>query len=499
MALSSAVLRQVIEEIAPALQGGWVQKIEQPSECTLLFQVRVPGRTHRLLINCEPKTARLHLTEGRFPNPPSPPPFCRSLRAHLLGAKIDAIAQVPDDRIVKLVCASRHGRRTIVCELTGKHSDVLILDEDGKILNRLLYRHGLIGQPYTPPPKPQRCSESTVREPLSFSDKEDFPVSSALDRYYAQLEEDLAKQQAQEARLRVLREAIKKERRRLDAWRDDLHRAAKYSDCARYGELIKANLSTIEKGADHVTVIDYFDERLPSMTIPLNPAKSPQDNMADYFAKHRKYLAAEQALRPRIEQAERNLTRYQEELLAIQQGIWTPPSSVGPEARLVVSLARTRLPEPAKKRRGPFRRFVSSDGLLIFVGRNAQENEQLTFGLAQGHDLWLHARGVPGSHVLVRLKKGADVPPETLRDAAVLALLYSDLKKSAQGEVIYTRRKWVRKAKGRATGSVLVEQEHTLHVRLDQRRVERLKNRSLVEGAAEGPLNLALKNKGNER
>lgn len=488
MTLSSTDLRQILDEIAPALQGGWIQKIEQPSAWTLIFHVRVPGHTHRLLFTCHPQTARLHLTERHFPNPPHPLPFCRSLRAHLLGGKITTIVQIPDDRIVEIVCTTRHGTRTLVCELTGKHSNMLILNEDRKVLNSLSHRRSSIGQSYTPPPKPQRRNESTARVPICLSGEGNFPISSALDQHYAQREEDLAKQQAQESRLRALREAIKKERRRLDAWRDDLHRATKYRDYARYGELIKANLSTIKKGADHVTVIDYFDERLPSMTIPLNPAKSPQDNMADYFAKYRKYLAAEQALQPKIEQAERNLTRYQEELSAIQQGTWTPPDSADSNATPIGSVSSSRLPQPEKKRHGPFRRFVSFDGLPIFVGRNAQENEQLTFGLAQGHDLWLHARGAPGSHVLVRLKKGVDVPPETLHDAAVLALLYSDLKKSGQGDVIYTKRKWVRKARGRTPGSVLVEQEHTLHIHLDQKRLERLKRSALAGEAADDQL-----------
>ncbi|MFN3681029.1 MAG: NFACT family protein, partial [Nitrospira sp.] len=453
----------------------------------------------RLLINCEPKTVRLHLTGSRFPNPPFPPPFCQSLRAHLLGAKIEAITQVPNDRIVTFTCASRHGRRTIVCELTGKHSDVLILNEEGHILNRLFHRRGLIGQPYTPPPKPQHGSPPTATDPICLSNEGDFPISSALDRYYAQVEEARSRQQAQEARLRVLKEAIKKERRRLDAWRDDLYRATKYRDYARYGELIKANLSTIKKGADHVTVIDYFDERLPSLTIPLNPTKSPSANMADYFAKYRKYLAAEQALRPRIEQAERNLTQYQEELAAIQQGTWPHPSSIQPGTHPASPLSLTHRPQPEKKRRRAFRRFISFDGLSIFVGRNAQENEQLTFSLAQGHDLWLHARGVRGSHVLVRLKKDADVPPETLCDAAMLALLYSDLKKSGQGEVIYTKRKWIRKATGRPPGSVHIEREQVLYVRLDQRRVERLRHHALVDEAAEDQRHASLTRQGKER
>jgi predicted ribosome quality control (RQC) complex YloA/Tae2 family protein len=119
--------------------------------------------------------------------------------------------------------------------------------------------------------------------------------------------------------------------------------------------------------------------------------------------------------------------------------------------------------------------------LAIFVGRNAQENDELTFGLAKSDDLWLHARGTPGSHVVVRLGKGGEPPVETLRDAATLALLYSDLKKSGKGEVVYTRRKWVKKAKGQAPGAVTITQEKSLHVSLDKTRLDALKVRSAGE------------------
>ena len=134
-----------------------------------------------------------------------------------------------------------------------------------------------------------------------------------------------------------------------------------------------------------------------------------------------------------------------------------------------------------EQRQGPFRRFISSDGLAIYVGRNARENDELTFGLAKSEDPWLHARGTPGSHVVVRLEKGTDPPPETIRDAATLALLYSYLKKSGKGDVIYTRRKWVRKAKGQAPGAVIVTQEKSLHVSLEKKRLDALKTRSAHE------------------
>ncbi len=78
---------------------------------------------------------------------------------------------------------------------------------------------------------------------------------------------------------------------------------------------------------------------------------------------------------------------------------------------------------------------------------------------------------------MVRLEKGTDPPPETLRDAASLALLYSDLKKSGKGEVIYTRRKWVKKAKGQTPGAVIVTQEKSVHISLDKIRLDAIKNR----------------------
>jgi len=159
-----------------------------------------------------------------------------------------------------------------------------------------------------------------------------------------------------------------------------------------------------------------------------------------------------------------------------KEGTWAAPLSTSPApstGKFESSLRRS-----AHKRKVPFRRFMSADGLPIFVGRNAEENEELTFHLAKSDDLWLHARGSPGSHVVIRLAKGVDPPPDTLRDAATLALLYSDLKKSGKGEVIYTRRKWVKKAKGQAVGAVIVTQEKTISVKVDTQRLAALKERN---------------------
>jgi predicted ribosome quality control (RQC) complex YloA/Tae2 family protein len=477
MALNRAEIERVVAEIAPILRGGWIQKIQQPTDHTVVFDVRVPGQTHRLLISCKPETSRLHLTNHSLPNPPTPPAFCQFLRAHFQGARIDDIRQVPNDRVVEIACTGKDGTQTIVCELTGKSANTMVLDADRRILRALLHRQDLVGQPYVQPA--QRPNDSYETLPVRFAGDGDVPISAAIDAHYCDRDASLAIDSAKEARLRALKHTLKKERRRIAAWREDLDRAAKYRDYARYGELIKANLGTIAKGTDRITITDYFDERLPEVTIPLDPTKSPHGNMDDYFRKHRKYLAADRELKPRIEQAERELERLREELLAVEHGTWTPPepAPAGVTARAKIHAGH----RSGEARRGPFRRFVSADGLPIFVGRNARENDELTFGLAKSDDLWLHARGAPGSHVVVRLGKGADPPPETIRDAATLALLYSDLKKSGKGEVIYTRRKWVKKAKGQAPGAVIVTQEKSLYVSLDKARLNALKTRSTGE------------------
>jgi predicted ribosome quality control (RQC) complex YloA/Tae2 family protein len=480
MALNRLEIERVLTEIAPILHGGWIQKIQQPTPDTLVLDIRVPGQTHHLLISARPDTSRLHLTNHPLQNPPTPPAFCQFLRAHFQGARINDICQVPNDRLVEIHCVSRSGVQTIVCELTGKKANILALDAGRLILRDLANQRDLVAQPYVYPAQRGRDRQEPLSNRFTGAFSGNFPISAEIDAYYRDKESTLAVDHAKEARLRVLRATLKKEQRRIEAWREDLARAAKYRDYARYGELIKANLGTIAKGTDHITVADYFDERLPEVTIPLDRTKSPQGNMDDYFRKHRKHMAAERELTPRIEQAERELERLRAELSALEQGTWTPPAPSPSGSSVMTRIkARNNRQSGETQRRGPFRRFISADGLPIFVGRNARENDELTFGLAKSDDLWLHARGTPGSHVVVRLGKGTDPPPETLRDAATLALLYSDLKKSGKGEVIYTRRKWVKKAKGQAPGAVTVTQEKSLYLSLDKKRLDALKARSI--------------------
>ena len=135
----------------------------------------------------------------------------------------------------------------------------------------------------------------------------------------------------------------------------------------------------------------------------------------------------------------------------------------------------SRLPTKTKTAL-PYRRYISEGGFVILVGKSSKGNDALTFKVSKQDDMWLHARGTPGSHVIIELEKKKTIPSEALKDAANLALFYSDLRKSGKGEVIYTLRKNVRKPKGAKPGSVTVTQEKTIWVYVDQIRLDRLKN-----------------------
>jgi predicted ribosome quality control (RQC) complex YloA/Tae2 family protein len=281
--------------------------------------------------------------------------------------------------------------------------------------------------------------------------------------------------QARARQLEALKSALRKKLKRVvkkvEALESDLAKVARYRAYDRYGELLKPRLGEIRKGAASITVTDYFDPALPELVLPLDPAKSPQGNMEDYFRKYRKFLSAEKEIPPRLLTAQAEAAALRESLTALDRD-----DVPAPEGNLVGAV---REPPLRRKKENasakPFRRFMSEAGDAILVGRNSRENEELTFGLARSHDLWLHASGVPGSHVVLRLEKGAEIRKESLLDAATLALQYSDLRKSGQGEVLYAYRKHVRKLRGAKPGLVTVTQDKHLYIKLDRRRLQRLK------------------------
>ena len=185
MALTATEIALVLREIVPVLIHGRIQKIHQPRDRVLLFEVRVPGETHRLLMSCEPETARLHLLSRPMGNPLSPPSFCQFVRAQVQGARLDDIRQLEEYRIVSLTVSTRQGPRTIVCELTGHTANLLVLDEQRQILRDLNRQHDLVGRSYEAPSQrrpPSTKGNAPRFDPPAAAGR--FPVSQAIEAHY---------------------------------------------------------------------------------------------------------------------------------------------------------------------------------------------------------------------------------------------------------------------------------------------------------------------------
>ncbi|MEZ4870453.1 MAG: NFACT RNA binding domain-containing protein [Caldilineaceae bacterium] len=206
-----------------------------------------------------------------------------------------------------------------------------------------------------------------------------------------------------------------------------------------------------------------LDDR--TLTIALDPNQTPVAQAEQMFKRAAKLERAAQFIPTRRTQLQSDLA-FVEQLAEDLNQATNQPELNAIRAELQAAGLITSLPSKAKAGAQPSAqplRFHTPQGFEIVVGRNARQNERVTFDLAKGEDLWLHARGAPGSHVVIR-NGGQQVQAETLQMAAQLAAYYSKLRGERAVTVIVTPRRFVTRAPGGRTGQVLVQQEQTITV-----------------------------------
>ncbi len=469
----------VLTEMAPVCVGGFIQKIQQPTPDTVILFLRRPGRSLSILLSAHSQYGRLHILTQKIPYASTPPSFCQYLRAHILGAKIHRLSQTPHDRIVWFELKKGEHAFFLVVALVGRSANIFVLNAQTVVLRSLKPSRQIVGQPFTLVACPwgdEMPQESFL--PVHDAEGIHFPVSERIEAAHSLSEQSAWIEDQRHQQIAHLRKHVKKLQRRITKLTQDFEKVSAYREYGRYGELLKSHVSTLRKGQDQMTVVDYFDEKLPELTLPLNPEKDGPGNLKDYFTKHGKFTGAQKNLVPRLEETKTELVKLQKELQDLESGKMTGSSRQEDDQRAAQSVPPPQDPQRSGLKRQtaiPYRQFYSQDGQAILVGKTAKDNDAVTFKVSKPDDLWLHARGTPGSHVVIKLEKKQQVPPETLKDAATLALFYSDLRKSGKGEVIYTLKKNVRKPKGAKPGSVTVTQEKSLWVFVDQARLDRLK------------------------
>ncbi|MCB9648564.1 MAG: DUF814 domain-containing protein [Deltaproteobacteria bacterium] len=443
---TEADLEALVSELS-GLEGARIQRVDVVADRVVVLEVRAPGRTLRLLVSARPEDGALGLVEARPPREVPGGQLQAILRARLMGQPLLRLRR--RDRVV--VLDTRRAR--VEVRLGPGRPGFAILPPATDL----------------PPPPPPGASESSPS-------LGPFPLADAVGARYATRAPLLTRAR----RVRALTQAWSAQRRKLarlvSKVEADRARLASFEDAEHEGELLKSVMGTLRRGQASVSVMDW--QSGAPRTLTLDPALGPKENLERCFARAKKAKRGAPKVEARLARARAQLAEVEARLAALAEAdddallAWLEDGT-----RDAAQPARAEAAGPAPKAH-PLdrwsRRFVAADGAEIRVGKGAAANDRLTFSGAKGHDVWLHARGTAGAHVILRCEKGRAPSPEALLDAAHLAAHYSSARQDAKVEVIYAEARHVKKTKGAPAGQVGVSKSKTLLVRMDPARLARL-------------------------
>ncbi|HEX8393464.1 MAG TPA: NFACT RNA binding domain-containing protein [Longimicrobium sp.] len=255
--------------------------------------------------------------------------------------------------------------------------------------------------------------------------------------------------------------------RRLSRLMADMGKTGEADRLRGWGDLLLAHLDWAEAGQDSVVLPGFEGDEV---TVPLDPALRPHENAERLYEQARRRTRADARLPELVAEAERERERWAGVIASLEAG--EVPEGVKSALRRPESASAAAA---ADDERLPYRPYRTSGGIEVRVGRSSRDNDRLTFGHAAPGDVWLHARSVPGSHVVLRWREPGAPPARDLEEAAVLAAWFSKARSSGTVAVDWTRRRYVRKPRGAPPGRVSLVQAKTLFVEPDSALEERLR------------------------
>lgn len=569
MPMDGLMVGYVARELNEMLAGGRIDRITQPERDTVILVIRAGNENRSLLLCASANNARCHLTGSRFPNPLEPPALCMLMRKQLLGGRVLSVRQVGGDRIIHIdmdtvgEMGDREPRR-LVLEIMGRHSNLMLLNGEGRILeaahhvNAEMSRVRQIqpGLTYAPPPGQDRLDPAGIRaeelreklealkgQPfekalagsvrglslptareialrvLSPGEKEpedlqacaeriadllarlpgmlsprveyaengeaaevypfpwlsgvperqkEFPsLSRALEAYYGTRDQQDRLRQKSASMVRLLKTHMERCEKKLALQEEELAGAARMEEYRIMGEVLNANLFALKKGMEEATLPNWYDPEGGSLTIPLDVRLTPSQNAQKYFRKYQKARSARQIAQEQKEKTLQELDYLEGLLLDVDK--CTGESELEEIRSELVQTGYMKRNTNRRQQRSlpgsrPYR-YVSGDGIDILVGKNAVQNDRLT-AEAPPEAVWLHAKDMPGSHVIIRAE--GEIPPQTLKQAAMLAAWYSKGRRSSMVPVDYTRRRYVKKPSGAAPGKVIYTHQKTAYMTVEE-------------------------------
>ena len=270
-------------------------------------------------------------------------------------------------------------------------------------------------------------------------------------------------QQAQQQIRRRLSQTLKNARRRLTAMQAEFDEAVHAEEYKRKGHALWANIGQLSGRPAQVELADLFDsEGGETLRIDLDVNRSLAENAAAYLKAAQKYERRQQALPQRLAELRRQCAQYEDWISAVDAGTWEANAALQNWLESKVTNADKTA---SKQPQAHPRRYRTSTGWSVWAGRNNKENDVLTHKMAAQNDLWFHARGYAGSHVVLRSEGRKEAPSkQTIEEAAALAAYWSKGKTAKKVSVAYTLVKHVTKPRGGAPGQALLRREKTIIV-----------------------------------
>lgn len=292
-------------------------------------------------------------------------------------------------------------------------------------------------------------------------------ISALLSDFYAAKDQITRIRQKSVDLRKIIATAMERDSKKYDLQRKQLADTEKREQYRIYGELLTTYGYSVNAGEEKVTVLNYYTNE--DITIPLDPTLSAIDNAKRYFDKYAKLKRTYEALTKLVQETRLELEHLDSIRTALSIALTEEDLLQLKEEMMDFGYIRRHYVTPKNGKKPPKKvkitskplHYLSSDGYDIYVGKNNYQNDELTFHFASGNDWWFHAKGIPGSHVIVK-SKGTELPDRVFEEAGCLAAYYSKNRDADKVEIDYSEKKNIKKPAGGKPGFVVYYTNYSL-------------------------------------
>ena len=572
MAFDGITVACIVQELRETILDGRIAKIAQPETDELMLTIKGQAKNqYRLSISADASLPLIYLTEENKKSPMTAPAFCMLLRKHIQGGRIIDIWQPGLERIIHIQIEHLNElgdlcQKSIVIEIMGKHSNIIFLDNENKIIDSIKHissavssvREVLPGRNYfipqtmdkknpleldeadgedvfwkllqeksmpvfkglygnytgiSPVVSQEICYRANVDankltdslsneeikkiysvfqeimesvkakkfvpyiiyrngEPLEYGvlpytmyQEEEMvkteTISALLHTYYAQKSQITRIRQKSVDLRKVVQTALERNSKKYDLQLKQMQDTEKKEQYRIYGELLNAYGYGVEKGKTSMKALDYYHNE--EIEIPLDKDLTALENAKKYFEKYGKLKRTYEALDKFIVETKTEIDHLESVMTALD---------ITMQEEDLVQIKEELIESGYIRRKGAFKKekitskpfhFISSDGFHMYVGKNNFQNDELTFHFADNGDWWFHAKGFPGSHVIVK-SGGKEMPDKTFEEAGRLAAYFSKARNQEKVEIDYVEKKHVKKPGGAKPGFVVYYTNYSMMI-----------------------------------